>query len=406
MGNVHTSSEFQTILQHPMKASTKTDPLHIVFVIEATSGGVGRHVIDLVRELNRRGFKLTLIFSTGRINLSFRDAVAEFQQNGVNCIPFEMSAGFGKKDLADALALRKTLNQLPRFDVIHAHSSKASGITRLAAKMSPFRTFKIIVTPHMFPTLAPYFGTKKKKLFSWIERSLAKKTSQIICVAEHERRHAIEIIGIPASKLTVIPNGVAQTPAGQRDALRQSIGASDETIVIGFVGRFSAQKDPISLVKALAELPSNTNFCAVLVGSGELEDDVRAEIASLNLQAKVHLPGPENGPEWMAAFDIFALTSTTEGFPYVLLEAQVNSLPIVSTMATGCDEIVTDGSDGFLVPVGSTDRIAARLSELIQDPELRKSMGVAAKASASRFTIPEMADRTIAVYESASSAEK
>ena len=100
----------------------------------------------------------------------------------------------------------------------------------------------------------------------------------------------------------------------------------------------------------------------------------------------------------MAGFDLFALPSAYEGFPYVLLEALARGLPIVTTLVGGARAAVRDGRNGVIVPQGRIDALAAALARLSGDPALRQAMSAESRRISLDFTADRMLDRTLAVY--------
>lgn len=142
------------------------------------------------------------------------------------------------------------------------------------------------------------------------------------------------------------------------------------------VGRFDAVKAyPLLVDVAARVLPKHPNWQWHIYGDGEEMEVVRKKIEALHLTGQVILKGAvKTMDKFYPQYAIMTLTSYHEGLPMVLLEAKANSLPIVSfDCATGPREIVRDGVDGYLVPVGDVEGMAERIERLVGDEELRRS---------------------------------
>ena len=137
----------------------------------------------------------------------------------------------------------------------------------------------------------------------------------------------------------------------------------------------------------------------IMVGSGPLELFVRRKIEQLGLTASVRLLGDVVATDIMPAFDVFCLSSRYEGMPYVILEAVAAGLPVVATRVGGVDVCVEPGKNGLLVPPDDPTALAAALTKLVKDGELRRHCAAASECAAHRFTSERMVARTLQVYE-------
>jgi glycosyltransferase involved in cell wall biosynthesis len=193
-------------------------------------------------------------------------------------------------------------------------------------------------------------------------------------VSDEERRQVREALGVPAGALLVTmvsrvirTKGVAEFAAAAR-AVREQIPASHFLLV--------GPADPDSVDR---------------LGPGELAA----------LSGAVHWPGPRRDvPRLLAASDAFVLPSyLREGIPRALLEAAALGLPLVTTDAPGCREVVEDGVNGFLVPVRDAEAVARAVVRLLGEPDLRQRFGRESRRRAvSRFDLSVVVERTRALY--------
>jgi len=234
--------------------------LKILLVIESAGGGSGRHTLDLAQTLAKQGHDITLLYSDARIENWFQKEINQFSDIKTDTLKIgKLPAGLGY--LQAILSLRKTIQDSGPYDVIHAQSSMAGGMTRLAAFGN---SAKIIYTPHAFITLDFTMNPLRRRIFALMEKTLAGLTDEIICVSHEEAEHAEKYLGIQPHKLNVIENGrkiTAPDPA-ERTAARQLMSLDDLTVCAGFIGRLCAQKAvarrivPCDLIRANAESPA------------------------------------------------------------------------------------------------------------------------------------------------------
>jgi glycosyltransferase involved in cell wall biosynthesis len=180
-----------------------------------------------------------------------------------------------------------------------------------------------------------------------------------------------------------------------------ALPALSESIRIGFLARFTADKDPLTLLRAIVHLrrqgvPVQLAMC----GGGELEDDLRAAIGSLRLGALVCLGKPvERVAEFFSAIDVLCLPSRSEGMPLVVLEAMSHGLPVVATRVGAVPLEVQDGVTGLLAEPGDDRGLAEQLSWMWRHPLERRQMGRQGRLRARRrFSLERMARRVESVY--------
>jgi glycosyltransferase involved in cell wall biosynthesis len=202
-------------------------------------------------------------------------------------------------------------------------------------------------------------------------------------------------------KLHTIPNGIrldryAPDPDA-RAAARVELGLGDAWVV-GTVGRLDAAKNQVMLVRAMAPLLSS-RVRLVIVGEGSSRPDVEAAIAELPDPRWVVMTGRRmDVPKLVHAFDVFALSSKTEGLPLVVPEAMSAGLPIVTTNVGGLPSVVDDQVTGLVVPV-ETAALAAALATLEADRDRARAMGVTGRGVAlARFNYDRMVDAYLALY--------
>ncbi len=256
------------------------------------------------------------------------------------------------------------------------------------------------------PSRFPWFYPKWQR---GIDLITARVQTTIIANSQAVRDENQAWALIPDSKLLTIYNGIDETimahPGGaQVEQLRAALGIPAEAPVVGMVGRLFPEKDHATFLRAaervIAQRP-DARF--IIVGEGVLRDRIAAEVRRAGLEGRVLLLGArQDVPDLLALLQVFVLTSTTEGFPNVLLEAAAAGVPTVTTAAGGAAEVVLDGSTGFVVPCGDAEQVAARVLALLDDATLRTRFAEAARDRVRTVFSAEAAARAVeACYDRA-----
>lgn len=211
------------------------------------------------------------------------------------------------------------------------------------------------------------------------DKRIAARYERFVVLTEEDRGYWEA--DAPMPNICVIPNA---SPFGR---VERSDRPADSVHTVLAVGRYNSQKAFDRLIDAWARIEDRQGWRLLMIGDGEMRDELQRQIESLGLTDSVLLGHAEADVRTVYAnADIYAMTSLYEGLPMVLIEAQTAGLPIVS-MACKCGpkDVVSEGEDGFLVPEGDIGVMASRLQLLMNDAELRRRMSEAAYRNSGRF---------------------
>jgi glycosyltransferase involved in cell wall biosynthesis len=274
-----------------------------------------------------------------------------------------------------------------RPDILHAHSSVAGVVVRIAGRITGT---PVIYTVHGFgfkPEI-PRFQRWAAWLGEW---ALAGLTDHMICVSAHERQLAGRL-PIAPSRISVIPNAVADTPE------RAQPGHDPARIVM--VARLARPKRVDLLLHALALMRTRLGHevPASVIGSGPDLDACRALARQLNLQAVDFTGDVDDVPKRLAQHAVFVLMSDHEGLPISIIEALRSGLAIAASDLPGIRELMTHGMEGLLVS-NEAGALAGALLSLVAAPALRARLGHAARQHYEAcFTPAPMARAVEALY--------
>jgi glycosyltransferase involved in cell wall biosynthesis len=357
-------------------------PKVLILITLAEVGGAQTYVAQLLPALAERYEVVVAAHGPGPLRDATRDAGARFvalQQLRRDLQP--------ARDLLALLELVALIRR-ERPDLVHANSSKAGLLGRLAALAAGTRVR--VFTVHGWAFKA-YSGTASA-LFRWADRLLAPATTATICVSETERAAGLAARTCRGARTVVIPNAIDVDRAPQA-----ALAGAPPRIVT--VGRLAAPKDPLTLVRALPALGARP-FTLAFAGGGREHARVEAELRAHGLGDRVELLGERHDvPALLAAADVFVLASRSEGAPLSVLEAMAAGLPVVASAVGGVPELVADGETGLLVPPGDPAALSSALARLLDDAELRRRMGAAGRARArDRFDISALRAAHLELY--------
>ncbi len=282
--------------------------------------------------------------------------------------------------LKDGAALWKMIKMMKdeRYLIVHTHSSKAGVLGRIAAKIAGVPI--IIHTIHGW-SFHEHMQLWRKWLFVCLEKMVTKFSDCLIVVAEVDIYKGLkEGIGEPETYQLIrsaIPISIFNPDLFDSNLVRRQLGFPVDVPILGNVGRFSPQKNPLDWVKVASTVSRVIPDCHfLLVGDGPLRHEVEIVFEKLGLLNHCVFTGLRRDvPQMMAAMDIFLLTSLWEGLPRVIPQCMAMGLPIVAYRTDGAVEAINHGQTGFLCEPGEIDEMAKFCITLLQDYNLRKEMG-------------------------------
>jgi glycosyltransferase involved in cell wall biosynthesis len=226
-----------------------------------------------------------------------------------------------------------------------------------------------------------------------------------IAISDATGRDWVRRTRLAPRRVVTIRHGVNPVKGARgidQTAARRQLGLpTDESLIVGGVGRLDVVKGFDVLLEAVASLAAEyPNLIVALAGDGPLRTMLEGQAARLGIGDRVHFLGFRmDVKDVYEALDIFAMPSRCEALGYALLDAMTAELPAVASRVGGVPEVVVPGETGFLIPVGDHRALAAALKPLLDDPELRRRMGRAGRERVVRhFSEREMVARTIELY--------
>jgi glycosyltransferase involved in cell wall biosynthesis len=237
----------------------------------------------------------------------------------------------------------------------------------------------------------------------FLDRELVGRYADaFVAVAAEDRRKMIEVEGVDAEKIRLVPNGIPDPVPGDGAAVRQELGIDADAPVIGVVCELRAQKALEVLFEAAARLRVELPALKVLVaGDGPERGHLKAEVERLGLEGTVVLLGIRRDvPALLDALDVAVLSSDYEGSPLSVMEYMAAGKPIVSTRVGGVPELVEDGRDALLVEPRDPEAFAEAVGRLLRDPAEAKRLGETARDRQRReYSLDAMVRRIESLYE-------
>jgi glycosyltransferase involved in cell wall biosynthesis len=348
--------------------------MHIVFCIASLGpGGAERVLSDLANHYAERGGTVTII------TLVSADARPFYPLNpGIQLIQTNKSSkgrpSFFKRcyNISSSLwGLRKTIKRLQPDRVISFIDLMNVRVllSCLGLRVPVIVSERTDPRHHQFPL---------KKLSSWLRLKLYPSAYRVVVQTQAAADY------FPKSwkeeRISIIPNAV------KKPECTKNLSGGKIKIIIT-VGRLSAEKNHHDLIGAFAEWSKvYPDLTLKIYGEGPLRSALEKQVNNLSLQGKVHLPG--SIPHIQTALlesDLFVFPSRYEGFPNALCEAMALGLPVVASDCSGNREVIREGVDGRLFPVGKTDILSKIVLELMQDTEQCQRLADNARAIVNRF---------------------
>ena len=342
-------------------------------------GGGQRQLHWLATGMQRRGHQ-SWVVTRPRTALA-----AALVRDGVPVVP--LSPAFEWDPVAVA-RLRALLRHV-RADVVHAHAAHAVAVAAaaVAGTSIPLLVSRRVALP-----------LRRNPLSRW----KYARADRFIAVSERVRS-VLGSGGIAAARIVVVRSGidVGHVAAPASAATLRALGIEPGRPLIVMVSSLvPPHKDPATFLAAIAALRlSNGDVQALLVGDGPLAGPAMRLGRRLGLERTVRMTGfRADADRLLAAADVAVLSSRDEGLGTTLLDAMAAGVPVAATAAGGVTEIVRDGVDGLLVPVGDGPALGAAIGRLLRDEGVRAAVVASARERVQQFSVDGMVEGTLAVY--------
>ncbi len=311
-------------------------------------------------------------------------------EEGLDLLPLAPKT---EMDLSAAWRLSRIIKQL-KPDIVHAHDPHGVAMAALGLSMSAQ-----LAKPPLVAARRVDFHLRGSSLSRWKYRQV----DCFICASEAIRQMLVGD-GVPAASTVTVHEGIdiGRAEAAPPARLHEELWLPHQAPLVGNVAALVPHKGQRHLIDAavlaVRQVP-DARF--VIAGEGELRPALEKQIKEHHLEKHVLLAGFR--PDVLSlhnAFDIFVMSSVTEGLGTSLLDAMACGKPIVATTAGGIPEVVVDGETGFLVPPRDPEAMARAIVTLLKDAPLRLRMGQAGRLRAqTKFSAERMVQDTLRVYQ-------
>jgi len=367
-----------------------TRPITVMHLINTSGpGGAETACVNLIRGLDSARWRgIAVVPEKGWLYDEVRRAGGK---------PLVLDSG-SRLDLPRYFVALARLVRQHNVGLIHGH---LFGPSYWASLLGLLMKLPVVGTLHGQVDLHPEEKFKRIK-FGLLNRG----ASRLVFVSESLRRFFLGTRLLRSEITAVIPNGVdtARFSRAPDRSLRAAFGASDNDFLVGAIGNVRPAKGYDVLLRAAALLKTRSvNYRFVVVG----EADSALGLRLLSLREDLGLTDSVSFPGYLRdvtpalnAFDVYAITSQSEGFSISTVEAMAAGLPVVATRCGGPEEIVDDGITGILVDNGSPEAVAAAIESLRMNPRRRRELGDAARAAVRRrFSLDAHLHAYEALYE-------
>lgn len=347
-----------------MQTGTRTDPSdNRISVLEiigtATRGGMENYIINFLKTLPSTEFRVTCICPCESY---FTRALRNLGVENVFITPLADDPEWRSIQTAMEAA------RLHEVDIFHAHMPKSHVLAGIAGSLMHK---PVVATVHGMHVTPHELGV-----------ALAVK-SHLITNCQETYIQALAL-GVPVERVNLFHNGVDTkvfAPGSSASKLRDHLQVPATAPLVGFVGRLEHEKGPDLFMRAAGQVHEQLpDVHFAIVGDGSLLKRLLHMSKQLGLEDRLHfVDWSTSSAEVYPAFDLLAHSSRQDGTSLALLEAMACGCPVVAMAVGGVREIVENEQTGMLVEPNDWEGMGNQISQLLEQPELLKSMGIAAR---------------------------
>lgn len=361
-------------------------------VVTGSGGGPDKTILNSPRFLEPLGYKMVCAYLHPPADPGF-DSLR--QKAARYCAPFVAVPDRGPWDWRVVTKLLGVCRR-EKVAIWHGHDYKTNALGLLLRRFWPMR---LVTTVHGWVK-----HTTRTPLYYRIDQLCLPRYEKVICVSD-DLFEACRACGVPERNCVLLENGIDAEEYTRRHTTqeaRKRLGLPTDGLLVGGVGRLSAEKGFDLLIRALpALLARGLDARLVVVGEGDERPKLEQLAASLGVRDRVLLPGWQDDVRGhFEAMDVFALSSHREGLPNVLLEAMALEAPVVATRVNGVPRLVQDGRNGLLVEPGDQEGLTRALLGLLTNEALRSLLRTAARKTVeTRYSFRTRMEKLARLYD-------
>ena len=349
-----------------------SDPIRILQLLSDNQPGGGMvQMHQFARWLDRGAFHIEFAMPAGGPMPESLTAM------GQTVHAIELASRFSLKDVNDLMQLCEVRN----INVLHSHNVRANIHARVAGKRAGVPARVSTIHNSVYHYDVPWLN---QRLYALAERLTLRWCDRVIAVSEGIAQELRSRYGLPADRITVVPNGVDPERLQarvSREEVRAKAAVPPQATVLLQVGRLTPQKGFDVLFKAVAGIAGRfPDLVVLVVGEGPLRAELEGLARQLQITPAVRFLGHrEDVADLLNAADLVTLASRSEGMPYTLLEAMGCGRAVVATRIGGIEEVIKEEGTALLVPTEDPEALAGAIVELLDDRARAAEVGTAAR---------------------------
>jgi glycosyltransferase involved in cell wall biosynthesis len=362
-----------------------------VRVVRGAGGGPEKTILNSPRFLASLGFDARCAYMRAPHDAGFEQIVLRAAELAAPLVEIDDRGPFDPRVVTQLLRICRR----QKVAIWHGHDYKSNALGLLLRRFHPM---KLVTTVHGWVKF-----TRRTPLYYSIDRFAMRYYDRVVAVSDDLHDRCL-IAGIGEERCLVMKNAIDCQQYARTQTVAEAkrlLGIPPERFLIGAVGRLSAEKGFLLLIRAVDRLlRAGYDVALVIVGEGDQQAGLAAQIVQLDQSKRIQLLGYR--ADVLAiyeAIDCFALSSLREGLPNVLLEAMAVGVPVVSSRVAGVPSVVSDNETGLLVAPGDENALFEKLQSLQADKSLQSKLGRAGQALIARdFSFQQRMERMAEVY--------
>lgn len=370
--------------------------MNVLQVIPYLRYGAGRSVLNLSKQLKKRGHNSVIITSKYRDGTHYNqeDLLDDYKKNDIEVFKVDNVFKRNSKNIFEVVPDIIEIIKKRDINLINAHAGVSTLTSHLAIKNMDKKiplvsTVRALGSPH------------KKDWQKSMDNLVLNCADKVIAISNYIKGYLIKK-GIFKGLINVIHNGVKAEINYDLDYKKyEKEWDLQNNFVIGAIGRLNERKNQTNIIKAI-NLHKNENIKLLLVGSGEEKEELVKLAQKLDLNDKIEFVGfYPKARKLFPLIDLFVLTPLSEAFGLVFAEALLSGTPAIGSSLEGVKDIIKDGENGFLVPPQKPELLAEKINFFLNKKSELERMGkFGVKYALERFTVEAMGSKTIELYKS------